>query len=373
MPDRALLPPTVTFKPDTGYLDREWQGIPGIERTGDGTLWATWYSGGSGEGPDNYVLLVRSDDDGSSWTKPQFVIDPPEYVRAFDPCLWVDPHGTLWLFWAQEHIKWDGKAGVWALRNPHPRSKEGWSHPRRLCDGIMMNKPVATSNDRSWIYPATCWDRPPQTFHFADEIDLSVDAIRDRTTPVHIGRTPTSVYVSDDYGQSVTEVGGPQVPAGVASAPEHMLVELQDGRLWMLIRTRYGIGESFSSDGGSTWTPVQTSGLDHPTSRFFIRRLNSDSLLLVKHDSRTERTDLTAYVSRNDGESWIGGFRIDTRDAVSYPDAIQAPDGLIYLIYDRDRKGAGDILMATFRESDVEAGQAVSGDVRREQVISTLG
>ena len=33
-----------------------------------------------------------------------------------------------------------------------------------------------------------------------------------------------------------------------------MIVELRDGRLWMLARTKYGLGESYSSDQGRTWS-----------------------------------------------------------------------------------------------------------------------
>ena len=50
---------------------------------------------------------------------------------------------------------------------------------------------------------------------------------------------------------------------------------------------------------------------------------------------------------------------IDERSAVSYPDADQADDGRIFLIYDRDRKGAREILVATFTEADVAAGKLV--------------
>ena len=40
--------------------------------------------------------------------------------------------------------------------------------------------------------------------------------------------------------------------------------------------------------------------------------------------------------------------------------------------YDRDRNGAGEILLATFREQDVAAGKDVSGKVALKQVINQL-
>jgi hypothetical protein len=32
---------------------RQFQGIPGVEVAANGRLWATWYSGGTGEGAEN--------------------------------------------------------------------------------------------------------------------------------------------------------------------------------------------------------------------------------------------------------------------------------------------------------------------------------
>lgn len=49
-------------------------------------------------------------------------------------------------------------------------------------------------------------------------------------------------------------------------------------RLWMLVRTFDGIGESFSTDGGCSWTPGRKSHIDGPCSRFHIRRLKSGRL-----------------------------------------------------------------------------------------------
>src|ERR1700759_1974948 len=92
----ALKPASVNTRPGPEYLAsrRIWQGIPGIERLADGRLIATWYSGGENEGPDNYVLLASSDDDGASWSEPIAVVHPRHPVRAFDPVLWRDPSGV---------------------------------------------------------------------------------------------------------------------------------------------------------------------------------------------------------------------------------------------------------------------------------------
>ena len=57
--DMALQPPEVQTGDLDKYkaIDRAWQGIPGIEITANGRLWAVWYSGGQTEGNENYVVL----------------------------------------------------------------------------------------------------------------------------------------------------------------------------------------------------------------------------------------------------------------------------------------------------------------------------
>ena len=45
---------------------------------------------------------------------------------------------------------------------------------------------------------------------------------------------------------------------------EHMMVELKDGRLWMLARTKGQPHESFSSDGGKTWSERRWVGETAP-------------------------------------------------------------------------------------------------------------
>ena len=61
--------------PEYHTLNRFWQGCPTILRTPRGRLFAGWYSGGTGEpDPDNYCLLVRSEDDGMNWSEPELVI-----------------------------------------------------------------------------------------------------------------------------------------------------------------------------------------------------------------------------------------------------------------------------------------------------------
>jgi hypothetical protein len=84
------------------------------------------------------------------------------------------------------------------------------------------------------------------------------------------------------------------------------------------------------------------------------------------------RSHITARLSRDDGRTWNEGLLLDERRGISYPDGVQGEDGLIWIVYDRDRQGAGEILLARFREEDVSAGRNVSGGVRLKQVVNRL-
>ncbi|MFP4374844.1 MAG: sialidase family protein [Spirochaetaceae bacterium] len=362
MDESYLSPPHVIVKPGAAYASptRSFQGIPSLACGPDGRLWAVWYGGITpGEDHNNYVILAVSTDTGMTWSDEKLVIDPDGEgpVRAFDPEIWLAPDGKLWLFWAQGLNKPTklGPNGVWAITATEADGPDTqWSAPRRLCDGVMMCKPIVLSSGE-WALPVSFWDR------------------REAAS--------AGMVVSTDSGATWAERGAADVPSAMRSHDEHVLVERQDGSLWNWVRTRYGIGESTSTDGGRTWSELTPSAVPHVVSRFFIRRLASGRLLLVRHDpadgnfadgeANGTRSHLKAFLSDDDGATWAGGLLLDERKGVSYPDGDQAEDGTVYVTYDFDRTGSRDILMASFREEDVLAGDAATDSVRLRKLINT--
>ena len=345
-----LSPPRFIGVPDQNHAltSRRFQGIPSLAISPEGRLWATWYAGKTPkEDQNNYVVIANSGDSGETWME-RTIIDPDGEgpVRAFDPELWLDPDGRLWSFWAQA-IGHDGAvAGVWAMINDNPDEDDSaWSQPRRLTDGVMMCKPTVLSSGE-WLLPSSTWR----------DTDNSARAV-----------------VSTDRGQTWNVRGTCNVPREVRSFDEHMIVEKKDKSLWMLVRTEYGIGESVSKDHGETWSPLTPSPIQHPTSRFFIRCLRSGSMLLVKNgplDKRSGRSHLTAFLSGDDGRTWSGGLLLDERSDISYPDGQQGQNGTIHVIYDFSRTGAREILMGTFTEDDVIAGNPESASVSLRMIVS---
>ncbi len=349
--------------------NRIWQGIASIERTEKGRLFATFYSGNCKETLGNYALLLSSDDEGETWTDPTACAYAGEGARCFDPNLWIDPLGRLWWWWSVIPVN-----SVWAVVCDDPDAETLiWSEPRCIGGEVMMNKPIVTSAG-DWLFPMSVWDAKmrmlgaPATF-------------TDHTGPY--------LWRSRDHGAAFHRIGCPEVKE--RSFDEHMVIELKDGRLMMLVRTHYGIAKSYSSDGGETWTDGVDSGIPGPNSRFCIRRLSSGRILLVNHlgagrGTRSEwpvRTNLCAWLSDDECESWKGPLMLDDRLEVSYPDMTER-SGYLWIAYDRERGGfksslaeaeacAREILFCKITEEDILAGKLVNPGSFLRKTVNKLG
>ncbi|MCE6990502.1 sialidase family protein [Dyadobacter sp. CY323] len=346
--------------PDYDYDRLDYGMTIGIERTPKGRIWACWVAGGDND--DAFFVLNTSDNDGKTWSAPKLVIDPhnpslKEKRRTVVGCLWLDPLGRLWLFFDQSMTMFDGRDGNYYTICENPDSdRPVWSKPVRVSNGCTLNKPVVLK-DGTWILPVSLWDRTKikdpykEAFHELDDERMA------------------NVYASTDQGKTWTRRGGVRYPQ--AQFDEHHVIERKDGTLWMTARTATGLWQSVSTDQGKTWSePAKYQ--EHISSRHFIRRLQSGRILLVRHGGLNEKTrfrsKFTAYLSEDDGKTWIGGLMLDERRGISYPDGFQAPDGTLYVSYDYSRDFAGEIVMARFTEQDILDGK-FSGKKSKAKIL----
>lgn len=368
--DLPLKPAFINTNPGPEYSDeqRDYAMVIGMDRTPKGRIWACWVAGG--DSPKAYFVANSSDDNGKTWSKPRLVIDVPDAPTGLEVSVlvgnfWTDPTGRLWLFYDQSLGQFDGRAGLWAITCDNPDDeKPVWSAPRRIWHGMTLNKPTVLSNG-DWLLPISLWTRDRIGVPELRETGHSdLDEVR-----------MANLFVSTDKGASWTRRGGVMIPE--TDFDEHMVVELKDGRLWLLARTKYGIAESFSSDQGRTWSEAKPSKIQNVSARFFIRRLASGNLVLVKNGPLDERlkgrTHMTAYLSEDDGQTWKGGLLLDERSGVSYPDGFQSPDGFINIIHDRERAKEREILMHRFTEADILAGKFGGESQNKILVSKALG
>ncbi len=328
--------------------NRAFVGIPSIAVAANGRLWATWYAGVTPEEDcNNYVVLSTSGDNGKTWRE-VLVVDPDAEGprRTFDPELWIAPDGKLRWIWTDRIGLDHNTDGLWMMDFSDPAVENSpRSVPVCIGAGVMMCKPLVLSSGE-WVLPVCTW-RSEQS---------------------------SKMVVSTDSGKTWSIRGGATMPVAERLFDEHMFIERKDKSIWLLSRTNSGIAESVSFDRGVTWPDLKPAVLlQHTSSRFFITRLASGNLLLVKHgpvDKKIGRSHLTAFISTDDGASWQGGLMLDERSGVSYPDGQQDKDGLIRIIYDFDRRAERLILIASFREEDVLSGKVDSPSVRLRQCVT---
>ena len=340
---------------------RWWQGCPTILRTPKGRLFAGWYSGGVMEpDPENYNLLVRSDDEGWSWSAPELVIpgDPQENILNIDIQLWLDPLQRMWLFISRRRygagrlLTDDDHLEVWAIVCDDPDADElQWSLPRKITQGFLRTQPTVLSNG-DWLLCAYDWSSPYYRYSRSKDMGISWERC--------------------EAGKRIT----PYVNKTLSNFDEGMILERKDHSLLFFARTQYPlIARCVSPDlEGSVWSEGTLTNVLNASSRFFLRRLNSGRVLLIHNNSANGRLDLQAALSEDDGESWKYSLILDTGGAetrnVSYPDAVEAPDGRIFIIYDCGRTTVKEIRMAQITEKDIIQGSLCCNDSYLNRIIN---
>lgn len=371
--DMALVPPTIQSNPSLRYYPEidDYTMSCGMDRTSGGRIWLAWFGGGDNE--EAFIAIAKSDDDGLTFSDPQFVLDGG-YVARTPLCavvgnLWTDPQGRLHLFFMLSLGYFDGRGGCWDAVCENPDADNPvWAEPKRIWHGCALNKPTVLA-DGSWLLPINLWDRDKMYVdgryayfrNLGRETDVFAELDHERMT---------WCFISKDQGKSWTRTGS-VVNRIHRTFDEPMVIERKDGSLMMLQRDQLGITECESRDGGTNWSEPERFQLNSAESRFFLTKLASGRILLIKHSNPRQpdkRSHLCAYLSDDDGKSWYGEMLIDQRERISYPDGFQAPDGRIFIQYDLERNH-GEILMTVFTEEDIIAGRYVSAASRKPYAV----
>jgi predicted neuraminidase len=113
------------------------------------------------------------------------------------------------------------------------------------------------------------------------------------------------------------------------------LLTYADGRIQMLCRTRRKgfVAQSWSKDGGKTWSAFEDTNLPNPNSGIDGVTLKDGRQLLVFNNTPKGRTPLNVAVSR-DGAQWDMVVTLENQPGeYSYPAVIQSADGLVHITY----------------------------------------
>ncbi len=327
---------------------RQFQGCPTIAITKGGRIFMGWYSGGIKEPHmDNYNLLIYSDDFGKTWSEPVLVIpsNKEKFIHALDIQLWTSPEGKLYVFWVQNNTD--------LATNPKPEIKG--NQPWIIVDGYQF----PDFEHSEWV--SVCDNPDAPTLSFSAPRYLDIGFLRCKPLVLNSGRWINFNYdqLSDRYGYSISDDKGISYKHYYGSKKigtafdETMAYQMKDGRIRMFARTYVGyLAQSYSSDGGLTWSETALTDIETPHTRFYVSRTPSGRLLLVNNDDKKDRKNMTVYLSEDDGITWKYKRCIDEREDLSYPD-VDFYNNRIYLTYDRERTGAKEILFTSFTEEDI--------------------
>jgi len=255
------------------------------------------------------ALLIRSTDEGRTWSRPELIIDTPADDRH--PSFCELPDGTLLCTFFTYPGQGDySKYPELACRTNILRSMDGgrtWSKP------ILLPSP--------FIADAT--DGPPIVLK-----DGSVLLAVYGTEKMGV-RDHTGIFRSTDSGKTWKLLS---VVKCDHEMTEPTIAQLKDGRIVLVTRPESDI--CWSDDGGKTWTKPVSLGM-----RIFEPGLITlrDGTLLLIHGSYNAGGGLHATFSTDGGATWIApaldrGFVID-KSVYGYGKGIELPDGSIFIVY----------------------------------------
>jgi sialidase-1 len=248
------------------------------------------------------VCMVRSSDEGRTWTEPKVLFDGPKDDR--DPHIAQMRDGTvLCSFFTYEKLATaEGKTEIHCA-SCLVASRDGgvtWDkEPRIVADGWPCSAPVRELPDGTrllGIYTET------NNLAFGGLV-RSTDSGRTWSSPIPIGKD-----------------------SGVRLDAETDFILLKDGSLFAALRgDRVNMHFATSPDEGVNWSGVKDIGF--PGHCPHLTRLIAGTILL------THRLPNTAlHVSRDEAKTWQGPYSIDNKIG-AYPSTVELKDGTVLVVY----------------------------------------
>jgi predicted neuraminidase len=276
-----------------------------IVETRDGLL-AAWFAG-TQEGASD-VGIWASRRAGSSWNAPTEVAtgvqsDGKRYP-CWNPVLFRLPDSRIALFYkvGPSPQEWSGM-----VRYSRDDGRT-WSDAVRLPDGVLgpiKDKPVRLS-DGTIVAGSSVESPAGWRVHFERSTDGGAT-----WTVVH---PPASAPEINAIQPSILLYPGGRVQAVGRSQEKHIF-------------------ETWSGDGGKSWSPLTLTSLPNPNSGIDAVTLADGRQLVVYNHTTQGRSPLNVAVSA-DGKTWEAALVLeDAPGEYSYPAIIQTSDGLVHVTY----------------------------------------
>ncbi len=289
-------------------------------------LIAAWFGGTYERHPDVGIWL--SSRTNSAWTPPVEVatgVQPDgKRLPCWNPVLFQVPGGELLLFYkvGPSPSTW------WGMLKRSANSGKIWSAAERLPEGIVgpiKNKPV--------LLPSG--------------VLLCPSSSEDHNWRVHFEQT-------SDWGKTWQKTA--PINDGVDDgAIQPSILFHPNGQLQALCRSEKSgfVLETWSKDGGKTWSSLQKTSLPNPNSGTDAVTLRDGRQVIVYNPTSPTpgkfsgpRTPLVAAIS-DDGKTWKTLTVLESEPGeYSYPAVIQTADGRIDIVYTWKRQRIRHVTIA---------------------------
>lgn len=262
-----------------------------------------------------YIASRTTRDGGKTWSDEHF-ITKHEDCNATHATIVQAGNGHLHVFYLGfKKFEWkDGSptenciSDLWTIR-----SEDGgktWGHRQKIFSGYSGSTNGGVETSRG---------------------ELIVPFSQYVSNPGHlVSRTVNSTDGGNTWKLSnPIDIGGKGDHDG---AVEPCVLELKDGRTWMLIRTSKGVfWESFSTDGGLNWSTAQPTKIAAAHAPAHLIRLQNGRILMVWNPQFTGRRELHLAVSTDEGKSWSRSVPVVMGKQVTYPYLLEKEPGEIWL------------------------------------------
>lgn len=263
----------------------------------------TEFQDGGSDFAKAHIVVRQSSDAGRTWSDKKVLQENTGGMNVMSVTLRRLPNGSIGLFYLQKNSHSDLRMYV---RHSSDEAAT-FGKPIRVTnnDGyhVINNDRITVLSSGRLLAPAASTPDVQKVNHFV-----------------------CHCYISDDNGSSWRNGTG-EVDAPKRGAMEPEVIELDDGRLLMLIRTQLGdVGKSYSDDSGETWSKLTSLGVRGPEAPSTLRRIPSTgNLLLIWNNTYSEgeghggkRTPLTAAISSDEGESWTVVNNLESNPELTY-------------------------------------------------------
>lgn len=336
----------------------------GIAECPNGDLITIWYHGSGERTADDVKLLgARLRKGATAWSEPFLMADTPDLPDC-NSTIFIDPRGTLWIFWvAIQDNQWGGAL----LKYRTSTDYQGDGAPKWDWQDVIHTRPLKLEETYAKLLEGA-EDKLQAVIavepKLAEEIAGIREAAKDklaarlgwmtRVKPVMTSekRMMLGLYsdvfncslvtYTDDWGQTwhCSEPIAPAEPNLLGNVQPALAVR-KNGDIVAYMRDNgipHYVRTSVSHDGGITWPEV---GMDHAIrdsgSSVEVQVLQSGRWLLVNNALISGRHRLVAHLSEDEGKTWKHIRDVETAEpeqgSFSYPGLIQARDGKIHLTY----------------------------------------